>query len=110
MDDSHDLDRVAGELGTWTPSANRDTSTLDRWLNSLVSRKAADLFLVAGFPPAIRLHGVVTPLAEGPLDCDDIEAAIVPSLHAHALKSYKANGSADVSLRKAGLGRFRLNV
>jgi twitching motility protein PilT len=110
MDDPHDLDRLAGELGTWTPSANHDTSTLDRWLNILVSRRAADLFLVAGFPPAIRLHGMVTPLPEGPLDGDDIEAAVVTSLHAQALRSYKANGSADVSLRKAGLGRFRLNV
>jgi twitching motility protein PilT len=110
MDDPHDLDRLAGELGTWTPSVTHDTATLDRWLNILVSRKASDLFLVAGFPPAIRLHGVVIPLAEGPLDGDDIEAAIVPSLHALALKSYRANGSADVSLRMAGLGRFRLNV
>jgi twitching motility protein PilT len=100
MDDPHDLDRLAGELGTWMPSANHDTSTLDRWLNILVSRKAADL----------RLQGIVTPLPERPLDGGDIEAAVVPALHAHALKSYKANGSADVSLRRAGLGRFRLNV
>ena len=110
MDDPHDLDRLAGEPRTWASPANHDTSALDRWLDVLAARGAADLFLVAGFPPAIRLHGVVTPLAEGPLDGDDIEAAVVPSFHALALKNYKEKGSADVSLRKAGLGRFRVNL
>ena len=35
---------------------------LEHWLRELVSREAADLFLVAGFAPAIRLNGVVTPM------------------------------------------------
>jgi twitching motility protein PilT len=110
MDHPDDLDRLVGELGAWSPPDAGDTTTLDRWLNILIDRGAADLFLVAGFPPAIRLHGVVTPLAEDPLDGEDIEATVLPSLHAHALKAYKAAGSGDVSLRKPGLGRFRLNL
>jgi twitching motility protein PilT len=108
--DEPDLDRLVGELGKWSQPATRDTAMLDRWLEILVGRGAADLFLVAGFPPAIRLHGVVTPLPEGPLDGDDVEAAVLPALHARALADYKAAGTADVSLRRAGLGRFRLNL
>jgi twitching motility protein PilT len=110
MDNPEDLDRLVGELGAWSPPDAGDTTTLDRWLTILIERGAADLFLVAGFPPAIRLHGVVTPLAEDPLDGDDIEATVLPSLHAHALKAYKVAGSGDVSLCKPGLGRFRLNL
>jgi twitching motility protein PilT len=83
---------------------------LDRWLRVLTERAAADLFLVVGFPPAIRLNGFVTPLADDPLEGDDIEAAVLPSLHAQALQSYRSKGSADVSLRRAGLGRFRINL
>ena len=40
------------------------SDALDGWLRELVARGAADLFLVAGFAPAIRLDGVVTPLSE----------------------------------------------
>jgi hypothetical protein len=106
-DEPEDLDRLVGELGVWPAP---DSNVLDQWLRILVDREAGDLFLVAGFPPAIRLHGVVTPLKGGPLDGDDIEIAILPSLHAHALKAYKTSGSADVSLRREGFGRFRLNL
>ena len=86
------------------------SDSLAQWLQVLVSRGAADLFLVSGFPPAIRLNGVVTPLEEPALEGDAIEAALLPILHAQALERYRNNGSADVSLRRAGLGRFRINV
>jgi twitching motility protein PilT len=109
MDETDDLDRLVGELGKW-PAPPADTSVLDRWLQVLTARQAADLFLVAGFPPAVRIEGVVTPLADGPLDGDDIEAAVLPALHDHALKAYRQTGSADTSLRRAGMGRFRLNL
>ena len=86
------------------------SETLDRWLRVLVSRGAADLFLVAGFAPAIRLNGLVTPTAEPALDGETIEAALVPVLHQQALARYRSDGSADVSLRRPGLGRFRINL
>jgi twitching motility protein PilT len=68
------------------------------------------LFLVSGCPPSIRVNGEVTPLSEEPLESDDIETAILSSLHPQALQRYKSIGSADVSLKRAGLGRFRLNL
>jgi twitching motility protein PilT len=83
---------------------------LDRWLRVLTERGAADLFLVAGFPPAIRLNGTVMPLSERALDGDEIEAAVAPFLHDQALQRYRSVGSADVSLRRTSLGRFRLNL
>jgi twitching motility protein PilT len=83
---------------------------LDRWLRVLIERGAADLFLVAGFPPAVRLNGVVTPLPEDPLEGDDIEAAVLPLLHQQALQRYQSAGSADISLRRTGQGRFRVNL
>jgi twitching motility protein PilT len=86
------------------------SDSLERWLHALVSRGAADLFLVAGFAPAIRLNGVVTPMSEPPLVGEAIEAAVLPLLHPLALERYRNDGSADVSLRRPGLGRFRVNL
>jgi len=83
---------------------------LERWLRLLTERGAADLFLVAGFPPALRLNGVVTPLPEDPLEGEEIEAAVLPLLHPQALQRYQSAGSADISLRRNGLGRFRVNL
>jgi twitching motility protein PilT len=83
---------------------------LERWLRTLSSHGAADLFLVAGFAPAIRVNGLVTPLAEAPLEGDAIEAAVLPALHSQALERYRTAGSADISLRRPELGRFRVNL
>ena len=88
-----------------------DTSEpLEQWLRVLVSRGAADLFLVDGFAPAMRLNGVVTPMPEPLLEGEAIEAALLPLLHPQALERYRNHGSADVSLRRPGLGRFRVNL
>jgi twitching motility protein PilT len=87
-----------------------DSDSLERWLRSLKELGAEDLFLVAGFPPAIRVNGTVSALPEPPLDSDAIEAAVLPALHAKAMQRYRSVGSADVSLKRGDLGRFRLNV
>lgn len=86
------------------------SDSLERWLHALREREAADLFLVSGFAPAVRVNGVVEPLPEPVLESDAIEAALVPILHSQALERYRSIGSADVSLRREGLGRYRVNV
>ena len=83
---------------------------LEGWLRELISRGAADLFLVSGFAPAVRVHGIVTPLDEPPLEAQHIEAVIAPVLPPHALHRYQTDGSADVSMRRGELGRFRVNL
>ncbi len=85
-------------------------ASLDGWLRELSARGAADLFLVAGCAPSVRVNGVVTRLDHPPLESDIIEAAVLPTLHAQAVDRYRTSGSADISLRRAGLGRFRVNL
>jgi Tfp pilus assembly pilus retraction ATPase PilT len=87
-----------------------DVDALDRWLHALSSHGAADMFLVHGCAPAIRVDGVVKPLAGPALESAGIEGAIVPALHPRALEQYRAQGAADVSLRRPDLGRFRVNL
>ena len=36
-------------------------------LRALVAKKASDLFITSGFPPAIKLDGKMTPVANQPL-------------------------------------------
>jgi twitching motility protein PilT len=83
---------------------------LDRWLRILAERGGSDLLLVAGAPPAIRVGGIVHRLAAGPLDGQDIEEAVLPSLPPHARQQYRDRGIADASFRIPGLARFRMNV
>jgi twitching motility protein PilT len=86
------------------------TTGLRRLLEMLIRQNGSDLFLVVGLPPAIRINGIVQRLETDPLEDRDIEAAVLPSMPAHAVEQYRKSGYADSSLRLDGIGRFRINL
>ncbi|MCC7184684.1 MAG: PilT/PilU family type 4a pilus ATPase [Acidobacteria bacterium] len=107
-----DLDRLADEL----EALNRPTvraaagGGLNVLLRLMAEREASDLLLLAGEPPALRVHGQIVRV-DGPLlDGDDIEQLVLPHLVGHAQRAYREAGIADASLRVAGVGRFRVNL
>jgi twitching motility protein PilT len=83
---------------------------LKHWLGELVSRNGSDLLLVPKAPASIRVEGALSAIADRPLSGDEIEAAMLPALAAHAREEYQQYGIADSSYRIEGLGRFRINL
>ena len=116
MDDSQDLDELIRELNATTLDAvvpgprTADVGRIDRWLRLVSARSGADLLLVAGAAPSIRVDRLIEPLAEDVLDGVDIEDAVLPALPAHARRQYREGGIADASYRLQGIGRFRINL
>ena len=109
MNDSSYLDKVARSLATPDDDSTLTTS-LDRWLAGLVSRRGSDLLLVQGAPPCIRVDGEVRKISSNILDGAEIEESVLPALSSHALDRFRATGIADSSYRIEGLGRFRINL
>ena len=56
-----------------TPNPPQVAERLARWLSKAVSAGAADLHLVPGYPPALRLHGELIELRE------PIRISVMPS-------------------------------
>ncbi len=109
----HDLpspDALAAELNAGGAVPRRQSDQLARWLDMLRTQAGSDLYLVAGAPPALRVTGVLRPLAEPVLDGDEIENAILPALPSRAAEQYRRLSYADTSIKPAGLGRFRINL
>jgi twitching motility protein PilT len=124
---SDDLDAIVTELNAGVSPAARTTerraerrdaevpelARLRAWLDEAVARSAADVLLVAGAPPSLRIDGVVMPLGSlfgGPLGSEEIEDAVLPALPPHARRRYREDGIADGSYRDPELGRFRINL
>jgi twitching motility protein PilT len=109
-----DPDLLARELNALQPARRPDATTglarLEAWLEVMVRNRAADLLLVAGLPPSLRLEDGIRRLDEGPLDGVDIEDAVLPALPPHARQLYEQAHIADGSLKLPGLGRFRVNL
>ncbi len=80
------------------------------WLRFMVARKASDLFLTAGFPPAIKLNGKVTPITKQSLTPSD------SAMFAKVLMSERQNAEfartheANFAVYEPEIGRFRVNV
>ena len=114
MTEPDDLDLLAEQLNALQsaePSPGGvDTSRVELWLAALVEARGADLLLVAGAPPTIRVETKLAPIAEGLLDGLDVEQAVLPALPPHARRRYEEEGIADASLKIPGLGRFRVNL
>ena len=97
---------------TQVNSENRteESIPLGEWLEQLVARNGSDLLLVPQATAAIRLEGVLSAIGDRPLTGEEIEAAVMPALAAHAREEYQQYGIADSSYRVQGLGRFRINL
>lgn len=85
-------------------------SQLNQWLQLLVTGKGSDLLLVPHAPAAIRVEAVLSSVGDRALSGEEIEAAVLPALAAHAREEYQQYGIADSSYRLEGVGRFRINL
>jgi twitching motility protein PilT len=106
-----DLDALVRELDqTLKPAPPRDATRFEGWLDQLRAAGGSDLYLVAGAPPSVRVHGVVRPLGDAVLSGEEIEQSVLPALPAAAVPLYHAHGSTDAAIRRPGGGRFRVNL
>src|SRR6266853_1442103 len=79
-------------------------------LRLMVTRKASDLFVTVGFPPAIKIDGKMTPVSNQPLTpahTVDLARAIMNDRQAAEFESTK---ECNFAINPAGIGRFRVNA
>jgi twitching motility protein PilU len=79
-------------------------------LRAMVSKKASDLFITAGFPPAIKLDGKMMPVANQsltPQHTADLAASIMNDKQAAEFESTK---ECNFAISPGGIGRFRVSA
>jgi twitching motility protein PilU len=91
---------------------DRDTGVkfMQDLLRAMVSKKASDLFITAGFPPAIKLNGRMTPVANQaltPQHTADLAAAMMNDKQAAEFESTK---ECNFAISPGGIGRFRVSA
>jgi twitching motility protein PilU len=79
-------------------------------LTLLKSKNGSDLFISAGFPPAIKVDGQVTPVMDKPVSPENA-ALIVRSLMAdRQIKEFEATNECQFAISPPGIGRFRISA
>ncbi len=90
----------------------RDQATkLIRDLMTLMVKKGgSDLFITAGFPPAMKLKGKMTPMMKQPLSAADSRALTQCIMNDKQLKEYEESKECNFAVNPPGVGRFRCNA
>jgi twitching motility protein PilT len=113
-DPVEDLDKLVTELRLDARRASDDDGVDDgrliHWLKRVRELGGADLLLVSGAPPTIRVRGSFMAASATPLDPTHILHAVAPLLSTRLLERHRAGESVDLAFSRAGLGRFRMNL
>jgi twitching motility protein PilU len=80
------------------------------WLKLVVARKASDLFLTAGFPPAIKLDGKVTPISKQSLTPTDTLSYARAIMTERVRGEFDAHSEANFAIHDLDIGRFRVSA
>ncbi len=79
-------------------------------LKLMVEKKGSDLFITVGFPPAIKIHGKMTPVSKTELTPENTKALAYAVMNDKQLKEYEATKECNFAVAPVGIGRFRANA
>ena len=79
-------------------------------LRVMVSKKASDLFITAGFPPAFKVDGKVMPISNQTLTPTHTQELARSIMNDKQTEEFEANKECNFAISPPGIGRFRVNA
>lgn len=79
-------------------------------LRLMLSKKASDLFITAGFPPAMKIDGKMTPVSQQSLSPQHTEMLAKAIMNDKQAAEFDTTKECNFAINPAGIGRFRVNA
>ncbi len=79
-------------------------------LRAMVSRKGSDLFITAGFPPAIKVDGQISPATDKPLTVEQAGLLVRAIMNDRQTKEFDSTKECQFAISPPGIGRFRVSA
>jgi twitching motility protein PilU len=79
-------------------------------LRLMMQKQGSDLFITEGFPPAIKVHGRISPVSKKPLTADNTRTMAHAIMNDRQLKEFEATKECNFAIAPQGIGRFRVNA
>ena len=83
---------------------------LQQLLTMMVQKKGSDLFITAGFPPAIKVDGRVTPATTQVLTPQHTLELVRAVMNDKQAAEFESSKECNFAISPAGIGRFRANA
>ena len=79
-------------------------------LRKMVERDGSDLFITAGFPPAIKVDGTIHKATDTPLNGDQAAMMVRSIMNDKQIKEFDATKECNFAIAPKGIGRFRVSA
>jgi twitching motility protein PilU len=91
---------------------DRDTGIklMQDLLRRMVERKGSDLFITAGFPPAIKIDGEIRPQTNQPLTPEQSSTLTRAIMNDKQSRDFDASKECQFAIAPQGIGRFRASA
>jgi len=84
--------------------------TVHDLLRLMLAKNASDLFITAGFPPAIKVDGKITPVSNQTLTPAHTSELARSIMNDRQWKDFEATNESNFAISPPEIGRFRVNV
>jgi twitching motility protein PilU len=91
-------------------SGDNPIEVIHDMLKMMVTRKASDLFICVGFPPAMKIDGQVTPISDRALTEAHTKTFTRALMNDKQLATFEATKECNFAVAPAGVGRFRASA
>ncbi len=79
-------------------------------LRMVVQKNASDLFITAGVPPSLKVHGAIAPVSQDALSAEQARALALALMDARQREEFERTHECNFAINPEGIGRFRVNV
>ena len=86
------------------------TELIHNLLRGMLSKKASDLFITAGFPPAFKVDGRMTPMSPQALTAQHTQELARSIMNDRQAAEFEATHECNFAISPPGIGRFRVNI
>lgn len=83
---------------------------IERLLSMMVEKGASDLFITAGVPPSIKLHGKIVPVTTTPLSPEKSRETVLSVMNEKQRKEFIETKELNFAISARGVGRFRASA
>lgn len=83
---------------------------IDKLLKLMVDKAASDLFITAGVPPSIKIHGRVMPVTSKALSAEQARETVLGIMSEVQRDEFVQHRECNFAISAGGIGRFRVSA
>ncbi len=82
----------------------------DSLLKLMVHKKASDLFITVGTPPAMKVNGKISPVTKKSLNSTQAHQIVTGIMNDKQRAQFEAEHECNFAISRSGVGRFRVSA